>query len=89
MFSELEAIKETPHFLVLDFVCDNYLISFNESNVVYKQGMYARYKKWCSKNNRACITFDKFDEEIMKNNEVKCFTHFGKDYYTNPIYDPE
>ena len=53
MFSELEAIKETPHFLVLDFVCDNYLIPFNESNVVYKQGMYARYRKWCSKNNRA------------------------------------
>ena len=51
--------------------------------------MYARYKKWCSKNSRACITFDKFDEEIMKNNEVKCFTHFGKDYYTNLIYDPE
>ena len=40
-------------------------------------------------NNKACITFDKFDEEIMKNNEVKWFTHFGKDYYTNLMYDPE
>lgn len=75
-----------PFYWVHEFILNNYMIS--SSAKTNKKVMYRRYTEYAIQHKKGKLTLEQFHQEIMKQRNVECITHDGKEYYTTFLYEP-